>query len=178
MYLKLLPRSAFLGVVTSLSLASVALLGEVSFAGPDCLDNDGAVIPVINEQVVAWKTSTPNSYRARAHILGSLIRHYPDHSGHHHLEVSLGANSQSTIEVIYNEDFGAIPDYQPGSVIEACGDYITAMAQAGPYPPSPDGAIIHWVHRSPNLNKHPSGYLTIDGVICGNNAENAGPKPQ
>lgn len=141
---------------------------------PDCM-NRGQVLPVNNDQVLQWKESTANQYHNRGHIQGRLVQAYPDHSGHHHLEVQIGAASSETIEVIYNEDFGPIPTTQPGDQIEACGDYITSNAQSGPYPASPDGAIIHWVHRSPTRN-HDDGYVVVNGTLCGDHPETAGPK--
>ena len=60
--------------------------------------------------------------------------------------------------------------------IEACGDYITSTAQSGPYPPSPDGAILHWVHMNPAGRGHDAGFLAINGTLYGQDAANAGPK--
>ena len=53
--------------------------------------------------------------------------------GHHHFEISLGPDAQDTLEVVYNEGFGATPSIQVGDQIEACGDYITSFAQGGGY---------------------------------------------
>jgi hypothetical protein len=152
--------------------ASSLLIGSVGVAAPECLGNDGSDLPVNDNQVLQWKSSTPNNFHSRGHILGTLVRAYPDQTGHHHLEVSIGSDSNANIEIVYNEDFGSTPNYQPGAQIEACGDYITAYAQSGGYPPSPDGALIHWVHESDNPQKHPSGFLLIDGVLCGDSPGN------
>jgi hypothetical protein len=78
--------------------------------------------------------------------------------------------------VIYNEQFGAVPATRAGDQFEACGDYITSNAPSGQYPASPDGAIVHWIHQSPNPKSHDSGYLIVNGVVCGQNAAGAGPK--
>ena len=142
---------------------------------PPCLSG-GQELNVNNAAVLQWKTSTQNQYRNRGHIQGVLVRDFPDHSGHHHYEVQIGGNPKDLIEVIYNEQFGPVPAAQPGAQFEACGDYITSTAQSGPYPASPDGAIIHWIHKSPNLKKHDSGYLIVNGVVCGQNSAGAGPK--
>ncbi len=79
--------------------------------------------------------------------------------------------------MIYNEDFGVLPDLNKDSVAQACGDYITSTDRSGPYPASPDGAIIHWIHMNPRNVGHPSGFLIIDNVLYGKDYENAGPKP-
>lgn len=145
-------------------------------AAPDCLDR-GTALPVMNDQVLHWKTSTQNQFQARAHVAGPVLKVYPDHSGHHHFEIQLGKDQTATLEVIFNEAFGAVPAIQPGMQVEACGDYITSTAQSGPYQASPDGAIIHWVHASPDPNRHPSGYLMLDGTLYGQDTAHAGPKP-
>lgn len=142
-------------------LAGVSSWAQV----PECMDH-GQALSINNAQVIQWKTTTQNNYTARGHIQGTLQQIYPDQTGHHHLEVRIGQDPADTIEVIYNEDFGSTPAVHIGSQIEACGDYITANQQSGHYPPSPDGALIHWLHRAPRPT-HDSGYLVIDGTVCG-----------
>lgn len=159
-------------IVVSLFLSVSAFANG---AAPDCLAA-GQILAPNDAQVIDWKNTTQNQFHSRAHIQGTLVKAYPDHSGHHHFEVKIGANDSDTIEVIYNEAFGSVPQVQPGSQIEACGDYITAKTQSGPYPASPDGAIVHWVHKAPNTG-HESGFLIIDGVVCGQEPGKAGPKP-
>ena len=132
---------------------------------PACAGDRG-MLDVNNDQVIQWKTTTQNQFRARGHIQGHLTNIFPDATGHHHLEVTIGGNTSDTIEVVYNEDFGALPTLALNQVVEACGDYITSNARSGGYAPSPDGAILHWVHLSTN-NHHPSGYIAIDGVAYG-----------
>jgi hypothetical protein len=141
---------------------------------PDCLANNGSVIPVINNQVAQWEQTTPNQYLARAHVAGPIVQIYPDQNGHHHFAIQITQDAR--LEVVYNEDFGATPAVSVGMNVDACGDYITSTAQSGSFPPSPDNAIIHWVHESPNLNKHQNGYLMIDGVLYGQGPANEGPQ--
>ena len=165
---KVISLFLFASIASSLS----ALADQI----PDCLGTDGSVLAIDNQQVLDWKTSTPNQFEARAHVSGVIDQVYPDHSGHHHFEISMGGDPSATLEVIYNEDFGPNPQAQVGMQVEACGDYITSTASSGPYPESPAGAIIHWVHMSPNLEKHPSGFMVLNGQVCGQDTENAGPK--
>ena len=135
---------------------------------PDCLDNNGNALSVMDQQVIGWKTSTPNEFKARALVTGTVDRLFPDATGHHHFEISMGPDAQDTLEVVYNEGFGATPTIQVGDQIEACGDYITSYQQGGGYAPSPSGALIHWIHQSDNLQKHPNGFLMVNGVLYGN----------
>ena len=159
----------------TLGIGLTISLGFSADQVPNCIAAK-KILNINDEQVVNWKSTTANQFHSRAHIKGKLVTVYPDHSGHHHMEVLIGPNNQDTIEVIYNEAFGPMPTLNPGAIIEACGDYITSKAQSGPYPASPDGAIVHWVHQSPN-SSHDSGYVVVDGVVCGQNAGSAKPKP-
>lgn len=131
---------------------------------PDCLDKRGNTVQINNDQVLDWKTSTPNQYTARAHITGHLTKIYRDATGHHHWEATLDSNQPGTLEVIYDEGFGPVPTPEIGQAVEACGDYITANAESRE--PSPDGALIHWIHIS-DESSHPSGFLILNGVLCG-----------
>ncbi len=143
-------------------------------SAPQCLAY-GWNLPVNNSQVLHWERTTPNQFQERAHIQGTLIQIYPSQNGHDHIQVQIGNSPDQTIEVIYNEDFGATPSLYVGMSVEACGDYITSTAQSGPYPPSPDGAILHWVHLNPRGRGHDPGFLVLDGTLCGQDAEHAGP---
>jgi hypothetical protein len=132
---------------------------------PLCLTN-GQPLPVMNEQVLTWKKQTRNQYKNRALVDGTLANVYPDKSGHVHISVRIGEGPQDTVEVIYNESFGRMPDLKVGSEVKACGDYITSNARTKRYQPSPDGAIIHWVHRS-NNDRHEDGFVMVDGSVYG-----------
>lgn len=150
----------------NLIFLSVALL--FSGQSPTCLSNTGQQLQVDNAQVLNWKASSKNNFHSRARVLGVVGKVYADKTKHDHFQIKIGDQPQDTIEIIYNSKFGPLPDLQAGMTIEACGDYITSNKQSGNYPSSPDGAIIHWVHRSPNPH-HPSGYLITNGVLCGYN---------
>ena len=126
-----------------------------------CLSH-GKPLDIINGQVLTWKTSTANAFLARARIQGTVDQLFPDHSGHRHFSLKIGPQAQDHIEVIYNLSFGKLPVPKMGDSVEACGDYITSIAQTGSYPASPDGGIIHWVHRSPG--HHEQGYVILNGV--------------
>jgi hypothetical protein len=143
-------------------------------AAPEC-PAYGHDLPLNNEQVLHWKRTTNNQFQERAHVEGQIVRLFPDATGHHHFEIQIGHGGADTIEVIYNEDFGKLPPLRKGVEVEACGDYITAKAQSGPYPPSPAGAIVHWVHANPDGKGHPPGFLVVDGALCGQDTQNAGP---
>lgn len=136
-------------------------------AAPDCLDRSGRVLPIDNAKVSQLKQTSKNQYRERAHISGTLTQVYSGNKGHETFEVTMDSTSGDKIEVIYNIEFGDLPTLTPGAKVQACGDYITARERAGRYPPSPNGAVLHWVHRSPNEARHPSGFLLIDGKLYG-----------
>lgn len=152
------------------------LVGAISWAqqAPDCDGFNGQPFGVNNDEVLQWKTSTPNLFKARAHIQGVITNLFADATGHSHFQAQIGPNTTDTIEVIYNEGFGAVSSsttFQLGMSVEACGDYITSTEPTQYYPASPDGAIIHWVHNSPNVARHPSGYMMVNGVLYGEGTE-------
>ena len=141
-------------------------------ATPACKSN-GQDLPVMNEQVLQWRASQPSGYRTRALISGTVDSVFPDATGHRHFSLKVGAGPTDHIEVIYNEAFGAMPQPQVGDTASACGDFIVATGTNNGYPPSPDGALIHWVHAS-NSASHDSGYVVLDGNLYGNSSSGAG----
>ena len=159
--MKLLTK--FEKILLSISLLLIISSKAYSKAVVDdtCLDH-GKPLEIINEQVIKWKSSTSNAFLARARIQGTVDQVFPDHAGHRHFSLKIGPNPTDHIEVIYNLSFGNMPVATIGMSSEACGDYITSIAQTGSYPPSPDGGIIHWVHRSPH--GHEPGYVILNGI--------------
>ncbi|OFY99005.1 MAG: hypothetical protein A2Z97_01465 [Bdellovibrionales bacterium GWB1_52_6] len=157
----------------------MVLLGAApSFADdviPPCLAY-GRDLPNNTQQVLHWKRTTSNQFQERGHVTGVITEIYPDKNGHEHFQITMGKRPGDTLEIIYNKDFGQIPSIQFGMQVEACGDYITSTAQSGPYPASPDGAILHWIHMNPRGKGHDAGYLVLDGKLYGQEADNAGPK--
>lgn len=134
--------------------------------------NPGNIEGNNNDQVLRWKATSKNQFHARARVQGKVVRIYPDRNGHEHFSIQIGPKSGDTIEVVYNQNFGAVPEPEVGMDVEACGDYITSTGPAPApggktYPASPDGAIIHWVHFAPSRSGHTSGYLVVGGVLTG-----------
>ena len=156
--------------VRNLGLALGLFLSVLAKATPTCLDPSGKEVPLNNQKVLGWKESTANQFLARARISGVVQDIYPDRNGHYHFQAKIGPNAKDTIELIYNISFGEIRRIVPGLNVEACGDYITSNAPTQNYQPSPDGAIVHWIHRSPNPNRHPSGFLILNGTLYGQGA--------
>ena len=151
-------------ILIAFALMSALICSKV-FASPSvdetCLDH-GKPLDIINTEVIKWKTTTANAFMARARIEGTVDQVFPDHSGHRHFSLKIGPMVNDHIEVIYNLSFGKLPTPAVGATVEACGDYITSIAQTGSFPPSPDGGIIHWVHRSPS--GHEPGYVILNGI--------------
>jgi len=161
-----------------LFLALVAQTGWAVDSIPHCYFR-GRELGLDNERVIQLKHSTRNQFKTQGHVMGKITEVYPDRSGHKHFAIELGKTQDSAseegIEVVYNEVFGALPSLKPGMQVEDCGEYITSNAPTAVYPASPKGAIIHWVHINPNQggDAHPSGYLMIDGKLCGQDATHA-----
>lgn len=151
-------------------LGGVLMATSAFSASPPCLDSDGNSMEIDNASVIQYKYTTRNGYLARAYVQGEVTRVYPDRNGHDHFSILFSSENSSkgeTLEVVYNKEFGRLPRIQVGMRVEACGDYITSFARNRGYPPSPDGAIIHWVHWNPSGRGHKSGFLVVDGVVYG-----------
>ncbi|MBI4375967.1 MAG: DUF3465 domain-containing protein [Elusimicrobia bacterium] len=131
-------------------------------AWADACYSRGQELPIINEQVLVWKRATKNQYKSRAHVLGKIVQVYRDRQSHNHFSISLGPRQGDTVELVFNKDFGVLPELQAGDEVEACGDYITANAPTRRYPASPDGALVHWLHRS-NSRAHDHGFIVLKG---------------
>lgn len=165
------------GFTSSLASAADALAGDLgslkpSPAAPLC-SAYGRPLPVNNEQILRWKKSTNNQFKERGHVLGRVTKVYPSRPNHDHFQIAFSDEPGATLEVVYNSAFGALPELKNGDVIQACGDYITSTAQSGPYPASPDGAIIHWVHRNPRNSGHEHGFVVVNDKVYGNDVSNA-----
>ena len=146
----------------------VLLVPAIGFSAanvPDCMDGQ-EVLPIDNERVLELKNNSANGTLKRAHVQGVINRLFSIRNDHIHFEIIIGKQKRDTLEVIYNRGFGPIPQPRLDMVVEVCGDYITSNARNGKYPPSPSGAIIHWIHKSDNP-RHESGYLLIDGILGG-----------
>ena len=155
-----------ISVFLSLSLFTSLSLANAQFDNVPCLAKDQA-LEIDNEQVLNWKVSTENQFKRRAHIKGVVVELLPSSPRHEHFIMQIGDDKEDIIEVIYNVEFGEFPALQEGHVVQACGDYITSISRSGKLPPSPAGAIIHWVHESPNPGRHESGFLIIEGELIG-----------
>ena len=143
-------------------------------AAPHCVSRDRE-IPIENDAVLELKKTTKNQYKTQEHVSGTISTVYPDRNGHKHFAIKIGPDTDDQIEVVYNEVFGVLPQLSAGMTVEACGEYITSNEATVQYPPSPVGAIIHWVHINPNqgVDSHASGFLLIDGKLCGQDASKA-----
>ena len=160
-------------VLTSvwLFLALQSLLMTGAFADdviPPCMDH-GQKLSIDNSQVLTWKTTTANQFLARAYVEGKVTHVTLDRQTHYQFEIQIGTGLNDTLEVIYNKDAGAYPVAVPGMDVQACGDYITSTQQAGGYPASPSGAIIHWVHQNTRGGTHDSGFMVMGGALIGFN---------
>lgn len=154
-------------------LAFVGATMTANAAVPDCMAK-GRKLPVDNASVIELKKSAPLGKPFRAHVSGRVTRVFPDRNGHGHFEISIGDGAKDLLEVVYNDDFGAMPTPAPGASVEACGDFINSYARNNGFPPSPSGAIIHWVHQA-NGGSHDAGYVVVDNIVYGLGPDRKGP---
>lgn len=154
-------------ILASLMVLLLLLLNS-AFAGdaiPRCLSK-GKELQLDNAYALRFRNSETNQSSTRARIQGRVSRVFPDRNGHEHFEIQIGPNAQDIVEVVYNQEFGEMPNPAIGQQVEACGDFIVSNAPTVQYPASPSGAIIHWVHMNPRSG-HDSGYVVIDGRLYG-----------
>ncbi|MDG0816212.1 DUF3465 domain-containing protein [Bdellovibrio svalbardensis] len=145
-----------------LLLSSQAVLASEHI--PAC-KNKNTVISYNNEQVLGWKFSEKSKFLSRAFIKGSIVGIIENRQGHIHFEVDFDKDlttNNDRVEVIYNVEFGELPDFRVGDELIACGDFIVDSW-------SPLGAVVHWLHSNPNANKnkHEDGFLVINGQVTG-----------
>lgn len=133
-----------------------------------CIGEAGEVLPIDNDRALELKETAPVGKPYRALIQGRVTQVFNGKCNsrgtcHDHFEIQLvGARGNAgPVEVIYNEDFGAMNSPRVGALITACGDFINANRQNGRYEPSPSGAIIHWVHKAPCMD-HEHGYVIFE----------------
>ena len=150
-----------------LAFCGLAQAEALSVAAPACL-NHGQTLTMNDDQVAQWKHTSANEYHDRGHVNGTVTSLYADETGHRHFQLTMNSSTPETIEIVYDLKFGALPPLKAGDMIEACGDYITSNAPYQGYPISPDGALIHWVHRTDTAS-HDAGFLTINGQVFGQN---------
>ena len=139
--------------------------GAIAGGTEQCMGN-GQVLGDMDQEVLQIRATQPSGYKTRAYITGTVDQVFSDQTGHRHFSLKVGPNADDHIEVIYNQSFGAMPQAQIGDSAAACGDFIVATQSNGGYPPSPDGALIHWVHKS--TGGHESGFVILNGVLYGN----------
>lgn len=174
-----------LGLIQS-ALSAISFDYETRcFSGPDEIQID-------NEQVVKWKKEEKNQFRARSKVSGTIVGEVSDNGSHYHFSIVLDEPEEQEgkkqknltlvkkddpresrrLEVIYNQSFGDLVDLAEGKRLVVCGDFINSYARSGRYPPSPDGAIIHWVHHNPgnraSSKHHEHGYIwSEEGKLMG-----------
>lgn len=160
----------FFKLAPFLSLFFISTLSFSDDRSLKCLYK-GKNLPVDDATVLKLEKTTQNQYTTQARVDGFVSEIYPDRNGHHHFAIQFNEDTRDGIEVVYNDQFGVLPDIKVGMKVEACGEYITSNKATAQYPASPMGAIIHWVHINPSKGPkaHPSGFLVIDGSVYGQN---------
>jgi hypothetical protein len=141
-----------------------SLLSSASFGAglPACKDKKKN-LEINSDMLLNYRDQMEAKFKTRGYAKGVLVRVMEDRQGHVHLEMDFDENLQTAddrVEVVYNTEFGALPDARPGDQLVVCGDFIV-----DPY--SPLKAVIHWLHFSPKKQAHDDGFLAINGVVYG-----------
>ena len=137
---------------------------------PPCLSADRkSALSNMNQQVYQWLMVDPSGQFHRALITGTITNLYGVQKGqeeHTHFAIDINGDQRGDVEVIYQDDFGALPPLKVGMQITACGDYKTEQM------PSSMHGFIHYVHsndgeRDNGTCSHPDGYLMINNTVIG-----------
>jgi len=160
-----------LAILFSIVFASSSAQAFLSNAQtPVCLEGPQE-ISVDNARVLRFKVQEKNQFLARAYVEGKVISMPEQQGDHDHFSISIGNKATDTLEVIYNNEFGNMPNVQLGDQVTVCGDFINSFARAGGYDASPDGAIIHWVHYNPGTRSssrgHEHGFIQFGTDLVG-----------
>jgi hypothetical protein len=164
-------------------LAALFALPAFGAPIPDCVDA-GRVLTVDNAQAIAWKLdpTVRSGFKDQLYVQGRVTQIFPDRTGHEHFVIQIGPNTDDVIEVVYSNAFGQMPDPVVGEEVSACGEYIKSTQANGGYPPSPAGAIIHWVHQNPRFSpgngSHDHGFVVMRGELYGWDLSNAARPPR
>lgn len=144
--------------------ALLYLFQTLSYANFSCLDKKEP-LQIDNNKAINIKLFQGHGFKTRAYLKGIAIQEIKKSQGHTHIEVDLNLSSEDNddqIELIFNNQYGVLPEIKGGEEIVMCGDYIVDHY-------SKNKAIIHWVHKSPNQKKHNHGFIIINNVVYGLN---------
>lgn len=183
-----LQRSSILVAITAGVLSSPALAFQwpidlrapqsVAFNAPPasslkCLSFGKDPIQMNAEQVLLWKTTTKNGFKERGYVKGKVTDLYARSrnsrgGSHTRFAIDIDDAPGGDIEMVFNDEFGPLPNIQIGTMVTACGVYITANERSNL--PSPNGAIIHWLHYNPGDRDggvHPDGFVIYQNRAYG-----------
>ena len=140
----------------------IIIFSQLSFAAPACKDKK-ETLQIDNSSILKYRDFMEKGFKVRALISGIVVKEIENRQGHTHLEIDLDQDLTTTddrIEAVFSNQYGTLPTIQGGERTLICGDFIV-----DPY--SPNKAIIHWLHQSPNTKKHDHGYMTINDQVYG-----------
>lgn len=139
-----------------------ASIGLSSSRVPECLNYKNESMQFNENDLLYWRDNKRPNFSDRAFIRGIMVSVLKNKKSHTHFEIDLDMDlltSNDRIEVIYNNDFGQLPRFRPGSSMVVCGDFIVE-------PDSKFNGIVHWTHMSPRSN-HLDGFLLINSTLTG-----------
>lgn len=147
-----------------MALLLLLCLPSLAFANRTICKSGDDVLPFNEGQVIEWLSSKGQKrFISRAHIQGIIVRMIEDRQNHIHLEVDMDTDLNTKtdrVEVIFNTNFGTLPQFRPNDPIIACGDFVLDKY-------SPLKGVIHWLHLNPKNKGHEHGFLVINGVMVG-----------
>ena len=130
-------------------------------------------LPWMNTWVMKWLKIGERKCRMRAMVKGVVVNRFDDSTGHRNYEFDLDNDGRGDLTLVYQNEFGTLPDVAPGTTVVACGDFIkddSIQHKDGRTITLP--GLIHWVHSNDGARDHgtclhPDGFLNINGVNYG-----------
>jgi predicted small secreted protein len=143
--------------ILSLVLVSQTLFAKQTdkdLAFPECKDRNGNVV---NGSIAQLRNvmNNPRDSRAQVYTTGTItVINKEDNTGLPHQKFDLKVDSDITLSIVSNLDFGRIP-LTVGKKISICGEF----RRIGK-------GMVHWTHFDPH-GGHPNGFSILDGVLYG-----------
>lgn len=121
---------------------------------PDCKDSNGNVVDGSITQL-RKVMNNPRDSKTQVYATGTIsVINKEDNSGLPHQKYDLKVDTDITLSIVSNLDFGRIP-LKIGKKISVCGEF----KRVGK-------GMIHWTHFDPH-GGHPNGFSILDNVLYG-----------
>ena len=120
----------------------------------ECKDYKGNILSgIVNE--LRGVMANPKGNRTQVFVSGIITEiKKEDHSGRPHQKFKLKVDSDITLLIVSNLEFGRLP-LKEGKAAKVCGEFLRVGK-----------GMVHWTHFDPH-GPHADGFTIIDGTLFG-----------